>query len=76
MPNFLFWKKRNNKEKGALNPLGWSEIRKIEIHLTPNLHEPEYARTVFYPNSNILDPYLTRPPKLTDLVEMVKFGKQ
>jgi len=55
--------KRNATEKDALNPLGWFEIRKIEIHPRarilpePEIHptcilpEPEYARPVFNPSA-------------------------
>ena len=45
MPNFLFWQKGNNPEKDAVNPLGWSETRKTEIHPTHILSEPEIYPT-------------------------------
>jgi len=58
MPSFLFWQKRNNPGKGALNLLDWSETCKIEIHPTRILPElkihsprillnPVYTRPVF-----------------------------
>ena len=57
---FYFDRKRNNPGKDALNLLGWSEIRKTEIHPTrilpePEIHpirilpEPIYTRSVFNP---------------------------
>ena len=42
---FYFHRKRNNPGKGALNPLGWSETRKTEIHPTRILSEPEIHST-------------------------------
>jgi len=64
---FILIKKRNNSGKGALNPLGWSETRKTEVHLPVFYPNPKYIRFVFYPNSYTPDPYLTRPPELTGL---------
>jgi len=60
-------KKRNNTEKGALNPLGWSETRKTKIHLSvfyPNL---KYTWPVFYLNLNTPNLYLNPPPELIGL---------
>jgi len=67
MPSFYFDKKRNNAGKGALYPLGWSEIRKTKIHSTRILSEPVYTQPVFHPNLYTPDPYLIRPPELTGL---------
>ena len=70
MPNFfIFDRKRNNPEKDALNPLGWSETCQTEIHPTCILSGPEIHQTRI-----LLEPVYTRPvfnplPELTGLVE-------
>ena len=63
----IFDKKINTLRKGALNPLGWSEICKIEIHRPVFYLNPKYTRPIFNPNPNMSNLYLIRSPGLTSL---------
>jgi len=59
---FYFDKKRKNLAKGALNLLGWSQIRKIKIHQIRILPKPEIHPIRILLESKYTRQYLTRPP--------------